>query len=192
MYLVTYDTGIAALVVAPESDFDLNAETSAVVESAGFTWRSDVEAFTRAGEQDLGQIASTTLQLIQLGHIVIAAREHQYAPTKHTEPAAAAPNATTDPERSEHQAAEAMTGHLVALGVSAETVNTGSNCWATSITITPTTRLELADAPGELWSWCLYQHGGDQVLCGHWDSADDHTVASKAQALIHAMGSIVV
>ncbi|MGW3242185.1 hypothetical protein [Streptomyces sp. NPDC001070] len=41
-----------------------------------------------------------------------------------------------------------------------------------------------------MWSWCLYQHGGGQVLCGHWDSADDHTVAGKAHALIHAMGSI--
>ncbi|MEU4095540.1 hypothetical protein [Streptomyces sp. NPDC026673] len=111
--------------------------------------------------------------------------------------AAAAPAGTTspgpdhDPERSERQAAEAMTAHLVALGVAAETVNTGGNCWATSITLTPHTRLELADAPGELWAWCLYHHGGDQVLCGHWDSANDHTVASKAQALIHAMGSIV-
>ncbi|WP_326737011.1 hypothetical protein [Streptomyces sp. NBC_01022] len=190
MYLVTYDTGIRTLVVAPESDFDLNAETTALVEGNGFTWRSDIEAFTRPGEQDLKQIASTTLQLLQLGHTVIAAQGHQYKPTKRTERAAAAPDASTDPERSERQAAEAMTRHLVALGVSAETVNTGSNCWATSITLTPTTHLELADAPGELWSWCLYQHGGDQVLCGHWDSADDHTVASKTQALIHAMGSI--
>ncbi|MET8326316.1 hypothetical protein [Streptomyces sp. NPDC005181] len=186
MYLVTYDTGLKAYAVAPESAFDLNAETSLAVESAAFTWRSDVEAFLRPGEQDLEQIASITKQLIELGHTVMAAQKHRFEDTKQTGPAA-----TPDPERSEREAAEAMTGLLVDLGINAETINTGGNCWATSITLTPFARLELADAPGELWSWCLYQHGGDQVLCGHWDSAHDHTVAGKARALIHAMGSIV-
>ncbi|WP_258564085.1 hypothetical protein [Streptomyces himalayensis] len=37
----------------------------------------------------------------------------------------------------------------------------------------------------------VYQHGGAQVICGHWDSADDVTVATNIKALIDAMGSIV-
>ncbi|MFF0291080.1 hypothetical protein [Streptomyces sp. NPDC005262] len=185
MYLVTFDTGLKAYAVAPESAFDLNAETSLAVESAGFTWRSDLQAFIRPGGQDLEQIASITKQLIELGHTVMAAQKHRFEDTQ------TGPAATSDPERSEHEAAEAMTRRLVDLGINAETTNTGGNCRATSITLTPFARLELADAPGELWSWCLYQHGGDQVLCGHWDSADDHTVAGKARALVHAMGSIV-
>ncbi|MFJ4849198.1 hypothetical protein [Streptomyces sp. NPDC088733] len=104
---------------------------------------------------------------------------------------ATTPVTRQDPDRSKLQAAEVMTAHLVALGVSAQPINTGGNYWACSVTLTPTLRLELADVPGELWSWCLYQHGGEQVISGHWDSADDQTVAGKAHFLIQAMGSIV-
>ncbi|MET9582059.1 hypothetical protein ABZY10_02855 [Streptomyces sp. NPDC006539] len=38
-----------------------------------------------------------------------------------------------DRERSEFESAEAMTALLVALGVQAETINTGGNCWSSSI-----------------------------------------------------------
>ncbi|MEU1599159.1 hypothetical protein ABZ468_41730 [Streptomyces sp. NPDC005708] len=99
--------------------------------------------------------------------------------------------AKPDPSRSEHQSAEAMTALLVALGVRAQTINTGGNCWASSITLTESARMELTDFPGEMWSWALYQHGGDQVMSGHWDSADDNTVATKTKALIDAMGSLI-
>ncbi|MFF4504873.1 hypothetical protein [Streptomyces sp. NPDC001401] len=71
MYLVTYDTRLGALVVAPESAADLNDETQALIESTGFTWRPDIEAFTRPGRapQTAGWI---TLRLGQLGHDVLA------------------------------------------------------------------------------------------------------------------------
>ncbi|MER6921254.1 hypothetical protein [Streptomyces spiralis] len=49
MYLVTCDTRLDALVVAPESAADLSDETRAVIESADFTRRPDIEAFTRPG-----------------------------------------------------------------------------------------------------------------------------------------------
>ncbi|MFE2586009.1 hypothetical protein [Streptomyces sp. NPDC059378] len=104
-------------------------------------------------------------------------------------PPATAPAITRPvPERSQHQAADEMTAHLVALRVAAQTTITGGNCWATSVDLTPT--MELNNAPGEVWSWSLYLHGGDQVISGHWGSADGQTVASKAQALIQAMGAI--
>ncbi|MET7522638.1 hypothetical protein [Streptomyces sp900116325] len=97
-----------------------------------------------------------------------------------------------DRERREFGSAEAMTALLVALGIQAETINAGDNCWSSSITLTPFVRLELSDWPGEAWSWLLYQHGGEQVMGGHWDTADDELAANKTKALIDAMGSIVV
>nr|WTB35243.1 hypothetical protein OG781_42440 [Streptomyces sp. NBC_00830] len=100
------------------------------------------------------------------------------------------PDTGTKPERSERESAEAMTAVLVALGVTAETINTGGNCWSSSITLTKFARLELNDFTGA-WSWSLYQHAGEQVICGHWDSADDQAVAHNTKALIDAMGSII-
>ncbi|MGI5138120.1 hypothetical protein [Streptomyces sp. CA-106110] len=137
-------------------------------------------------------ITSATIASVR-SHLIVAQgrirEQHQAGPR----PTATAPDTNTkpDPARSEHQSAEAMTVLLVALGVPAQTINTGGSCWASSITLTQTVRLELNDFPGEMWSWSLYQHGGDQVMGGHWDSADDNTVATKAKALIDAMGSIV-
>jgi hypothetical protein len=84
-----------------------------------------------------------------------------------------------------------MTALLVALGVQAQTINTAGNCWSSSITLTQFVHLELSDWPGA-WSWLLYHHGGEQVMGGHWDTADDELAAIKAKALIDAMGSIVV
>lgn len=93
-------------------------------------------------------------------------------------------------ERTEYESAEAMMALLLALGVQAQTINTGGNCWSSSITLTPFVRLELCGWPGESWAWLLYQHGGEQVMGGHWDTADDELTATKAKALIDAMGSI--
>jgi hypothetical protein len=73
-----------------------------------------------------------------------------------------------------------MTALLAALGVKAETINTGGNGWSSFIALTKHARLELNDFSGE-WSWTLYQHGGEQLLCGHWGSANDVTVATKHQ-----------
>jgi hypothetical protein len=50
MYLVTYDSQLDALVVAPENAADLNDAAQWVIECAGFTWRSDIQAFTRPGQ----------------------------------------------------------------------------------------------------------------------------------------------
>ncbi|MEU2857628.1 hypothetical protein ABZ672_04245 [Streptomyces mirabilis] len=77
MYLVTYDTRLGALVVAPEGPDDLNDETTALVESAGFTWRSDIEAFAQPGQQDHQKTAWITWRLGQLGHAVLAAQGQQ-------------------------------------------------------------------------------------------------------------------
>ncbi|MCX4858287.1 hypothetical protein OG426_30670 [Streptomyces canus] len=71
MYLVTYDTRLGALVVAPEFADDLNDDTRAVIEGADFIWRPDIEAFTRPG-QDRQTAAWIALRLGQLGHDVIA------------------------------------------------------------------------------------------------------------------------
>lgn len=81
MYLVTYDSRLGALVVAPECADDLNEETTALVESAGSTWRSDIEAFTCPGQQDHQKIAWITQRIGQLGHDVLAAsRQHTSPP----------------------------------------------------------------------------------------------------------------
>ncbi|MFI5799103.1 hypothetical protein [Streptomyces sp. NPDC051677] len=84
MYLVTHDTRLGALVVAPENAADLNEQTTALIESAGFTWRSDIEAFTRPGQQDHQKTAWITLRLGQLGHDVLAAPGRQREPTNQT------------------------------------------------------------------------------------------------------------
>ncbi|MGW4140029.1 hypothetical protein ACWELV_24980 [Streptomyces mirabilis] len=84
MYLVTYDTRLGALVVAPECADDLNDETTALVESAGFTWRPDIEAFTQPGQQDHQKTAWITLRLGQLGHAVLAAQGQQRETTEQT------------------------------------------------------------------------------------------------------------
>ncbi|MEU8812590.1 hypothetical protein ACN6K5_002186 [Streptomyces violaceoruber] len=71
MFLVTTDTKLGAVVVAPECADDLDDETQAVIEAAAFTWRSDIEAFTQPGQnrQEASRIA---LRLTQLGHDVLA------------------------------------------------------------------------------------------------------------------------
>lgn len=71
MYLVTTDTQLGAVVVAPECADDLNDETRAVIEGAAFTWRPDIEAFTQPG-QDRQAAARIALRLVQLGHDVLA------------------------------------------------------------------------------------------------------------------------
>ncbi|MBL1086868.1 hypothetical protein JK359_33725 [Streptomyces actinomycinicus] len=71
MYLVTTDTRLGAVVVAPECADDLNDETRAAIEAAAFTWQPDIEAFTQPG-QDRQAAARIALRLVQLGHDVLA------------------------------------------------------------------------------------------------------------------------
>ncbi|MFE4424382.1 hypothetical protein [Streptomyces sp. NPDC056817] len=125
-------------------------------------------------------------------HLIVAQLKLREERQAQQEPAATAPDTTRpDPERSEYQSAEAMTAHLVALGIPAQTINTGGNCWASSITLANSARLELTDFPGDAWSWALYPRDSEQALSGHWGTADDKTAATKAKALIDAMGSLV-
>lgn len=71
MYLVTTDTQLGAVVVAPECAADLNDETRAVIEAFNFAWRPDIEAFAQPGlvRQAAARIAR---RLVQLGHDVLA------------------------------------------------------------------------------------------------------------------------
>jgi hypothetical protein len=71
MFLVTTDTRLDAVVVAPECAEDLTDETRAAIEGAAFTWRPDIEAFTQPG-QDRQAAARIALRLVQLGHDVLA------------------------------------------------------------------------------------------------------------------------
>ncbi|MFF3378084.1 hypothetical protein ACFYXF_34675 [Streptomyces sp. NPDC002680] len=84
MYLVTYDTQLGALVVAPECAADLNEQTTAFIENAGFIWRPDIEAFTRPGQQDHHKTAWITLRIGQLGHDVLAAPGQHVSPPAQT------------------------------------------------------------------------------------------------------------
>lgn len=71
MFLVTTDTQLGAVVVAPECADDLDDETRAAIEGAAFTWQSDTEAFTQPG-QDRQSAARMAMRLVQLGHDVLA------------------------------------------------------------------------------------------------------------------------
>ncbi|MEU6423391.1 hypothetical protein [Streptomyces spiralis] len=78
MYLVTCDTRLDALVVAPESAADLSDETRAVIESADFTRRPDIEAFTRPGRAPK-TAAWIALRLGRLGQPTPTARARRLA-----------------------------------------------------------------------------------------------------------------
>ncbi|MQY40660.1 hypothetical protein SRB17_86930 [Streptomyces sp. RB17] len=71
MYLVTTDTQLGAVVVAPQCPDDLTDTARAAIEDAAFTWRPDIEAFTQPG-QDRQAAARIALRIVQLGHDVLA------------------------------------------------------------------------------------------------------------------------
>ncbi|WJV51721.1 hypothetical protein [Streptomyces flavofungini] len=72
MFVVTVDTRLGAVVVAPECTDDLDDLTCTVITGAEFTWRPDLEAFTHPGE-DRQAAADISLRLVVLGHDVLAA-----------------------------------------------------------------------------------------------------------------------
>ncbi|KPI17974.1 hypothetical protein [Streptomyces mirabilis] len=144
-----------------------------------------------ADPDDIEEVITRATIASVRSHLTVAMGRLREQHQAKQEPAATAPDTTRpDRERSEYQATEAMTALLLALGVTAQTINTGGNCWATSIALTKTARLEIYDFPGDAWSWALH-HEGEQVMGGHWGTADDQAAANKAKALIDAMGSIV-
>ncbi|MQY40480.1 hypothetical protein SRB17_85130 [Streptomyces sp. RB17] len=71
MYLVTTDTRLGAVVVAPQCPDDLNDTARAVIGDAAFTWHPGIEAFTQPG-QGRQAAARIALRLVQLGHDVLA------------------------------------------------------------------------------------------------------------------------
>jgi hypothetical protein len=93
-------------------------------------------------------------------------------------------------QRSEFESATAMTEQLTRLGLTAETVPTGGNCYSSSIKLDERTSLDLNDMTGA-WGWGIYHEGG-HVMSGYWDGAKtDEEVAAKTKALIDAMGVII-
>jgi hypothetical protein len=93
--------------------------------------------------------------------------------------------------RTEHDSAEVMTGLLVGLGLKAELINTGGQCYSAHIELDDRTSLDLNDFSGE-WGWGIY-HEGESVMSGHWGGSElsDEDIAAKVKALIDAMGTII-
>jgi hypothetical protein len=93
-------------------------------------------------------------------------------------------------DRSEFESATAITEELTRLGLDAETVPTGGNCYSSAIKLDDRTSLDLNDMSGD-WGWDLYHEGG-HVMSGYWDGAKtDAEVAAKTKALIEALGTII-
>ncbi|MEU6325012.1 hypothetical protein [Streptomyces sp. NPDC047009] len=144
-----------------------------------------------ADSDDIEEVVTRATTTSVRSQLIVAQAKWREERQAQQEPAATAPNTPPDAERSEYESAEAMTAHLVALGVPAQTINTGGNCWASSVTLANSARLELTDFPGDAWSWALYPRDSEQAMSGHWGTADDKATATKAKALIDAMGSLV-
>ncbi|MFF3493775.1 hypothetical protein ACFYWS_20750 [Streptomyces sp. NPDC002795] len=135
---------------------------------------------------DIEEVITRALTTSIRSHVLVARNRAAKLPSS-PEPARTATD-TSAPERSELQACDALTAALVALGVNATTINTGGNCWASSIQLTETAHLLLNDFSGS-WSYTLDDRG-DTILTGHWGPTEDRTTAANIKALITAMGTI--
>jgi hypothetical protein len=143
-----------------------------------------------ADPDDIEEVITTATIASIRSHLIVAQGRIREQRQAGPHPTATAPDTKPDPERSEYESAQAMTAHLTALGITAQTINTGGNCWASSITLPNAARLELTNFPGEAWSWALYPRDSEQAMSGHWNTADDQATAAKAKTLIDAMGSL--
>ncbi|CAL9676406.1 hypothetical protein SUDANB176_07807 (plasmid) [Streptomyces sp. enrichment culture] len=71
MFLVTPDSA-HGLVAAPRSGDALTPETEQALTAQGFTWNSEIEAYTRPADHDPEAVGHTAGLLRALGHYVIA------------------------------------------------------------------------------------------------------------------------
>ncbi|MGQ4424998.1 hypothetical protein ACN6LL_007628, partial [Streptomyces violaceoruber] len=69
MFLVTPDR-IHGLVAAPRSPEDLTPGTEETLTAQGFTWNSDIEAYTRPTDHSSEAVDRTAGALRELGHYV--------------------------------------------------------------------------------------------------------------------------
>ncbi|MGC0407767.1 hypothetical protein RKD31_001010 [Streptomyces sp. SAI-163] len=72
MFLVTPDP-IHGLVAAPRSPEDLTPGTEATLTAQGFTWNSDIEAYTHPTDHSSEAVDRTAGALRELGHYVFSA-----------------------------------------------------------------------------------------------------------------------
>ncbi|WP_316779978.1 hypothetical protein [Streptomyces sasae] len=69
MFLVTTDAQLGAVVVAPACAEVLDDKARHAIDSAGFHWDGDIEAYTKPG-QDETEAAQIAGLLFALGHAV--------------------------------------------------------------------------------------------------------------------------
>lgn len=69
MFLVTTDTQLDAVVVAPACAEVLDDKARTAIDGAGFVWDADIEAYTKPG-QDKNEAAQIAGLLFALGHAV--------------------------------------------------------------------------------------------------------------------------
>lgn len=71
MFLVTPDR-THGLVAAPRGPEDLTPRTEEILTAQGFTWNSDIEAYTRPTGHNPGDVDRTAGALRELGHYVFS------------------------------------------------------------------------------------------------------------------------
>lgn len=76
----------------------------------------------------------------------------------------------------EHDWAHEMARALQAVGVKAEVVNTGGNCWAAEIELTDWASMQLTNL-GDGWTWTIYR-SNEVEACGTWDDSDTAEVTA--------------
>ncbi|MFI1177811.1 hypothetical protein [Streptomyces melanogenes] len=69
MYLVTTDTQLDAVVIAPDCPEAVDDKARTTIDNAGFTWDPDIEAYTKPGQDHAEAIRMAGL-LFTLGHTV--------------------------------------------------------------------------------------------------------------------------
>ncbi|MEU9191318.1 hypothetical protein AB0D14_43945 [Streptomyces sp. NPDC048484] len=72
MFLVVPDPA-HGLVAAPESSGDLTPVTEESLAVQGFSWNSEIEAYTRQADHDPAAVDDTAGMLRNLGHYVFSA-----------------------------------------------------------------------------------------------------------------------
>ena len=72
MFLVIPDPA-HGLVAAPQSSDDCTPFTEESLAARGFTWNSEIEAYTRQVDQDPAGVDDTAGMLRELGHYVFSA-----------------------------------------------------------------------------------------------------------------------
>lgn len=71
MFLVVPDPA-HELIAAPQSSLDLTPGTEEVLTAQGFTWNSEIEAYTRQGDSSPEAVELTAGALRELGHYVFS------------------------------------------------------------------------------------------------------------------------